>query len=258
VKGGRRVAVIALMAVLTATVGAPADLDDYVKGETLDYNLTWLHVVGGSMRLSIGPSGIDRLHITSLATTDPTFAKIYKVHDQIESFVLRDSFCTISYEKTLNENGKIKEDDTAIDPVTRNAQRIRGKDKRAFHINPPPPYLDPLSVVYRLRMLDLTPGKVHTFTVYADGNVYSMTAAVRRDRETLQTPAGKFTCVSVEPKMKGRGGLFRDDNSRLIFWYTDDARHIPVKIQSELKFGSITATLRSARSGVTSTGSNTK
>jgi len=79
-----------------------------------------------------------------------------------------------------------------------------------------------------------------------------MTVTVRPDRETLNTPFGTFKAVSVEPRMKGRGGLFRDDNSRLLIWYTDDARHLPLRIRSELKFGSITATLRVVSSGVKS------
>lgn len=252
------VLLFALAILLAAPAATPVDVEEYTKGETLDYDLTWLHIVGGSIRMTIAPSGTDRFRITSIAASDSDFERIYKVRDQIESQVLRDSFSTVSYEKTLNENGKLKEDDTVIDPVTRNASRRKGEKERAFHVNPPPPYLDPLSVLYRLRMLDLTPGKVYTFTVYADGNVYEMTATVRKDRETVKTAAGTFNCVSVEPKMSGRGGLFRDDNSRMIFWYTDNNLHVPVRIRSELKFGSITATLRAVHAGVTSIEPNIK
>lgn len=250
---------LATVLLLLATSAYPLDVDDFAKGETLDYDLTWLRLVGGGMRMTISATGPDRLHITSVAASDPGFARIYKVRDQIESEVLRDSFSTVTYEKTLNENGKTKEDDTVIDPITRNATRKKGHKDKSFHINPPPPYVDPLSIVYRLRLLELTPGKVHTFTIYADGNVYDMTATVRKSRETIKTPAGTFNCVSIEPKMKGgKGGLFRDDDSRLIIWYTDNSLHVPVRIQSELKFGSITATLRAVHAGVTSTEPNTK
>ena len=69
-------------------------------------------------------------------------------------------------------------------------------------------------------------------------------------RESLSTPAGTFNTVVVEPKMLA-GGLFRDEGD-LRVWYTDDARHIPVQIKSDLKIGSITATLRRIRTGVTS------
>jgi Protein of unknown function (DUF3108) len=46
-----------------------------------------------------------------------------------------------------------------------------------------------------------------------------------------------------------RGGLFRGEGT-LTIWYTDDARHTPVRIRSELKVGSITANLRAIHTGV--------
>lgn len=255
----KRIALLcAAVLLLAAPAARPIDIEDFAKGETLDYELVWLRLVGGNMRMTISANGPDKLRITSIAASDPGFARIYKVRDEIESNVLRDSFSTVTFEKTLNENGKQKEDDTIIDSATRNATRKKGSKDKVFHINPPPPYVDPLSIVYRLRMLDLTPGKVHNFTIYADGNVYEMTATVRKSRETIHTAAGTFDCVSVEPKMKGKGGLFRDDDSRLIFWYTDNDLHVPVRIRSELKFGSITATLRAVHGGVTSIEPNTK
>ena len=36
----------------------------------------------------------------------------------------------------------------------------------------------------------------------------------------------------------------------MTIWFTDDARHVPVRIRSELKVGSITANLRSMHAGV--------
>jgi hypothetical protein len=237
-----------IRALLAATLGllltAAATPDDLAKGETLDYELTWLSVSGGTMRMTVTGEGADSLRITSVAESNPNFAAVYKVRDEISSLVRRDSFTTVEYRKQLVENGKQKEDATTIDTAKRIGTRVRaGKQTKVFRINPPPPYVDPLSVVYRLRTLDLTPGKVHAFTIYADGNVYAMTAKVT-GRLRIKTAAGTFNTVSVEPKMNGRGGLFRDDDSRLIIWYSDDARHLPVRIRSELKFGSITAALR--------------
>lgn len=248
----KRASLLAGLSLLVALSAMPADINELAKGETLDFDLTWLHVVGGGIRMTVSGTG-DRLHITSVAATDHSFRKIYSVRDQIETTLLHDSFTTVEYRKLLNENGKVKEEETTIDPVKQIGTRVKkGKSTKTFRILPAPPYLDPLSVVYRLRTEDLTPGKVFNYTVYADGNVYQMTVKVRRDRERLKTPYGTFTAVSVEPKMKGSGGLFRDDDSRLIIWYSDDARRLPLRIQSELKFGSITATLRSVTAGVTS------
>ena len=113
----------------------------------------------------------------------------------------------------------------------------------------PRPVFDPLSLVFHLRDLPLQPGTVERFTVFADGKVYTLEAKVTK-RESLSTPAGNFNTVAVEPKMLA-GGLFREEGD-LTIWYTDDARHIPVRIKSDLKVGSIVATLRGVRTGVSS------
>jgi hypothetical protein len=220
----------------------------FAGGETLDYDLVWLKIVGGSMRMTIAPQPGDatRYRITSIAASSKSFARIYRVRDEIQSFVDRTDFSTVRYEKRLREGGKSKEDVTTI--ANEVATRTRpGKTPQQVAVGRP--VFDPLSLVYHLRDLQLTPGSVHRFPVFADGKLYTLEAVVK-GRETLETPAGRFNTVAVQPKTSS-GGLFRDEDSQLTIWYSDDARHLPVRIRSELKVGSITATLRAVRPGVT-------
>ena len=145
-----------------------------------------------------------------------------------------------------NEKGKKKVDTTTIDETRKIATRVRPL-KRTQQIAVPRPVFDPLSLVYHLRTLPLQPGTVQSFTVFADGKVYLLEARITK-RESIETPAGTFNTVVVEPKMLA-GGLFKDEGD-LTIWYTDDARHIPVRIRSDVKVGAITATLKSIRPGV--------
>jgi hypothetical protein len=183
--------------------------------------------------------------MTSIAKSSSSFAFIFKVRDAILSIVNRSDFSTVRYEKHLNERGRKKDDTTTIDERRRTATRRR-PNHDTEEILVPKPVFDPLSLVHHLRTLDLRPGNVHRFTVFADGKVYTLAANVART-ETIGTPAGTFHTVVVEPKMVA-GGLFRDEGS-LTIWYSDDARHIPVRIRSDLRVGSITANLRAVRSG---------
>ncbi len=64
---------------------------------------------------------------------------------------------------------------------------------------------------------------------------------------TIGTPAGTFHTIVVEPKMLA-GSIFKDEGQMKI-WFSDDARHIPVRIRSDLKVGSITANLKAMRAG---------
>jgi len=225
----------------------------FAAGETLDYELTWVGVTGGSLQMAIAPAPNDPAHyrITSLAKSSSSFAFLFKVRDEITSIVSRDDFSTVRYEKHLNERGRYKDDITTIDERRRIATRRRpGHDNGVIPV--PKPVFDPLSLVFHLRNLPLRPGTVERFTVFADGKVYTLEARVT-GRESVSTPAGNFNTVVVEPKMLA-GGLFRDEGD-LTIWYTDDARHIPVRIKSDLKVGSIIATLRAVRTGIALAGS---
>jgi len=233
-----------LAAVLAASL-LPSPIESvYAKGETLDYNLSWLKITGGTARMTILPAGEDRYRITSVARSSPRFSRFFKVRDQIETTVASSDFSTLRYVKSLDEDGDTIEEVTTVEDGV--AVRTRKKVKKVVV---PRPVFDPISVIYHLRSLDLSPGKSHDLTLIADGKVYTVHLRVVR-RETLQTPAGKFATVMVEPQMRSEG-VARSE--RMFIWYSDDERSIPVRIRTEVKVGAITATLRSVQSGVTST-----
>ncbi len=229
---------------LLVAVSASAGVDtSFVAGETLDFNLSWSKIAGGSARMTIAPSGDARYRITSVGRSSAFFSRIFKVRDEIESVVTRDSFTTVQYRKILDERGKTKDELTTIEGI---AAVRKGKT-----VAVPAPVFDPLSLMYYIRRLDLATGAKHEFTVIADGKVYTLEARVVR-RETITTPAGRFATVLVEPK-RIAGGTNRGENHQLLIWYSDDERRLPVRIRSEVNVGSITATLRSVHSGVEST-----
>jgi len=245
-----------LLIVATASAADPID-QLFVKGETLDYNLTWLGISGGTARFTIGlaPGAPDRFRITSVARSSSGFARIFRVRDEIQSFVDRELFTTIGYEKHFNERGKKKDDATVVDREKSTAIRRRpGKPDQEVPVTGP--VFDPLSLVYQFRRLALRPGDHVHFMVVADGKLYAVDADVTQ-HEKVTTPAGTFSTVAVEPQMSA-GGLFSDEDSRLTIWYSDDERHLPLRIRSDVKVGSITATLQSVREGVTGIEPNSK
>lgn len=239
------------MFLAVALIFATTLSDTFNAGETLDYDLTWLAINGGAMRMTIGVAPNDPAHfrITSIAKTNPSFAIILRVEDAVTSIVNRGDFSTIRYEKHMVEHSKPKDDVTTIDEAAKAATRQR-PNHTPQTVGVPKPVFDPLSLVYHLRALSLQPGTVERFTVYADSKVYTLEANVLRT-ETIGTPAGTFQTVVVEPKMLA-GSIFKDEGTMTI-WFTNDPRHIPVRIRSELKVGSITANLRGISAGVTGT-----
>jgi hypothetical protein len=235
-----------LFAVLLAatTLSLTPVEEAFVGGETLDYTVQWMKITGGTARMTIAPLGDDRYRITSVAKSSGGFARLVKVRDEIETIVSRSDFSTLRYVKRLDEKGdKIEEVTTVEDGV---ATRKRKKIKK---VPVPRPVYDPFSVIYYMRTLDLTPGRAYDFTLISDGKVYTVHARVLR-REKVQTQIGTYDTVVVEPSMKS-AGVVREE--KLHVWYSEDDRHVPVRIRTEVKFGSVTATLRGIHAGVTST-----
>lgn len=237
-------ALFVLVAAALLSLGAANPLTQvYIDGETLDYDLVWLRISGGDARMTIAPAGDTSYRLTSIGKSSKSFARIYSVRDEIETFVSRETFSTLHYRKMLKEGRNSKDETTVIDPATHIATR------RGDEIIPVPPVVfDPLSLIYYMRGFPLKTGEVLRFTIIADGKLRDVEAHVV-GTESLDTPAGKFNCLVVEPHMEA-AGIFREDaKSQMTIWYSDDWRHIPVRIRSEAKIGAITATLRSVASG---------
>jgi hypothetical protein len=240
------VKLLVVLLMLVAAEGGGASLKDiYARGETLDFDLSWSRISGGAARMTIAPITGDRYRITSVGKSGTFFSNFFKVRDEIESIVDREDFSTLEYHKILYEGRRHKVELTVVDE-RRNVAFRKGKA-----IPVPHPIFDPLSLIYYIRLLDLSAGKTHDFTIIADGKVYTVQTRIV-NRETITTPAGEFKTVVIEPKMESRSGVFRDEQSRLLIWYSDDYRHLPVLIRSDVKIGSITATLRGTKSGVDS------
>lgn len=231
-------------ALLSAILTGPSPVEQaFLEGETLDYTVQWMKITGGTARMTIAPKGDDMFRITSVAKSSGGFARLIRVRDQIETLVARSDFSTLHYVKRLDERGDKMEEVTTVEGGV--ATRKRKKIKK---VAVPRPVYDPFSVIYFMRTLDLTPGRTYDFTLIADGKVYSVHATVLR-REKVRTQVGTYDAVVVEPSMTS-SGVAREE--KLQVWYSDDDRHIPVRIRTEVKFGSVTATLRGIQTGVNS------
>jgi hypothetical protein len=234
-----------LLAALFAVASALTPVQEsYAKGETLDYTVTWMKVTGGTARMTISPVDDSLYRITSVAKSSGSLSRFFKVRDEIESTVAREDFSTLRYEKRLDERG-----DKMVEVTTIENGIASRKRKKVRTIPVPRPVFDPISVIYYFRTLELSPGKSYELNLISDGKPYTVHARVVR-REQVQTPAGTFSTLLVEPQM-ANAGVQREE--RLFIWYSDDERHLPVRIRTEVKFGSVTATLKAVTSGVTST-----
>ncbi len=60
-------------------------------------------------------------------------------------------------------------------------------------------------------------------------------------REKIKTKLGEFDTIVIKPLMKSEGIFNRKGD--VYIWLTDDKKRVPVKLESKVAIGSITATL---------------
>ena len=103
---------------------------------------------------------------------------------------------------------------------------------------------DELSIFYYFRTLDLKVGQGLLLENYVDKQGNPLKVAVLR-KETVELPVGRFNCWVVQPYILS-GGLF-EHKGNLLIWITDDEHRIPVKVTSDLDFGSVVVLLEAYR-----------
>jgi hypothetical protein len=142
---------------------------------------------------------------------------------------------------------------------TQDNQEGRTKRERAYEIFPDrgifvdddaaeaPTVAQPLddgSFLYFVRTVPLRVGETYVFGRYfrPDRNPVRVTV-VRRER--VKVPAGEFDAIVLQPAIKTKGLL--SESARTEIWLSDDARRILLKMESHMKFGTLSLHLRDVR-----------
>jgi hypothetical protein len=106
--------------------------------------------------------------------------------------------------------------------------------------------LDDVSFLYFIRTLPLKVGDEYTAARYykLDGN--PVTVRVLRT-ERITVPAGEFDAVVVKPIIRTKG-LFSEGGEAEV-WFSNDARHLPLKVRAKVSIATLTMELKRFSAG---------
>ncbi len=211
------------------------------SGEKLYFDIDYGFITVGKAELSIpeADSIFNRkvYHVISIAKSMPFFDMFFKVRDRYESFIDSIGIFSWRFEQHVRE-GKYKRDYGAflnqIDEVAI-SDTVRTKIPRYTQ--------DIISAFYFTRTVDFsgfTKGNSIKLFNFFGNKVYPL-KVVFRGKETIETDAGEFRCIVIEPLVT-EGGLFKNEG-RILIWLTDDDAKMPVLVKSKVLIGSITAEL---------------
>jgi hypothetical protein len=190
------------------------------------------------------------LRFTLDAVTKGLLRKLFNLNfrQHIESTVEPASFSVLQTTK-LDEQGKRKRTSEAIFDKT--AGKVVWTERDPNDPNREPRVVtspatgavqDIASAFYYLRTRPLAPGTSFEIPISDSGQVYSIPITVS-EKKTLKTIVGKVQTLKVDAEIFGEGRLLRG-KGKMSIWFTDDARHIPVRAKINNEMGTLDITLK--------------
>ncbi len=246
--------------------GAPADSSDLVgavslpsgsgevlpapsrpirAGESLRFSVRYGLISAGDAYLEVPEvrewHGRSVFVLVARTESNKFFSAFYRVRNRIESYWDTTGHYSRRFSENRHEGGYRAQNEIVFDYDRGEALY---QDGETFPI--PPQCQDALSSFYFARTQALPLGGSVIFDYHASRKSQPLEVKVL-GRQKVETPAGTFDCVVIEPILKA-GGIFKNQG-RLVIWLTDDDRRIPVMMRSKVTIGSISVVLVEAKKG---------
>ncbi len=242
----KRFFVFCVLAATAMALLVPAAAFSFPVPENLQFELAWNGIYAGTSTLSISYDQNHNYRIESTARSADFISLFYRVRDKAESLAKQGSFASIDY-KLKTREGHHRKDKEVMFPdgaARSDTVYLDRMDKETKNFKTPPGILDALSSFYFVRTQPLVVGKSIHVTIFDEKKVWNVEVKVLR-KEKVNTWAGSFNTVLIRPLLKSEG-IFRS-NGAIYIWLTDDARHMPVMLESHVKVGSIKAILQKVK-----------
>ncbi len=223
----------------------PATQRPFGPGERLKFSVQYGIIHAGTAYLEVTDvkdyEGRPVYTLVARAESNAFFSRFYKVRNYIESYMDQEGRYSRRFYESRREGGFRKKEEIRFDQARRQAIYPDGTS-----LPIPPQVQDALSSFYYTRFLPLPVGGSVLFDYHASRKSLPLEVKVL-GREQVETPAGKYSCVLVEPILKA-GGIFKK-KGRLWIWLTDDERRLPVQMKSKVTIGSVSVVLVEAKPG---------
>jgi hypothetical protein len=242
---------VSLVALAGAALANDADSIPFAVGEKLTYQVFWGPFVVGRATLEV--AGIEPIdghacyHLVAKAKTSGLIDALFPVDSTAESWLDCDGLFTRRYREDRSEGKRHRNTESHYDYASKETvvtNRINGKQHRVLLDQP---VQDVVSSLYVVRTKNLMLDSDQVLTISADTSTYYVTIHPDERKLIWVKPFGDVRALRVEPNPTL--GVVSPNNGRMWFWISDDARHLPLLVNSDLKFGSAKLVLFSVVNG---------
>jgi Protein of unknown function (DUF3108) len=172
-------------------------------------------------------------HVTGDGKTYSFYDNFFKVRDKYETFIDTSNLQPIKFIRQVNEGSFKKFENVTFNKTAHTAITGTGVFKTPECIQ------DVLSSMYYARNIDfdkMKPGDKIPFSMFLDNQVYNLYIRYL-GKETVKTKYGKFHAIKFKPLLI-KGTIF-EGGEKMTVWVSDDANHIPLRVESPISVGSV-------------------
>ncbi|MGJ7031235.1 DUF3108 domain-containing protein [Niabella hirudinis] len=206
-------------------------------GFTVGYSVAGAFVPAGAGSFEttlIKLNGRSVYHITGTGRTLSSYEWAYKAKDTYETFIDVETFQPLQFIRNINEGGYKKYEKVSFVKSANTAVTMEGNTYKV-----PPCVHDVVSSVFYARNVDynsLKRGDKVPFSIFLDNEVFNMYIRYM-GKETINTKYGKFKTIRIQP-LTIKGTIF-EGGEKMVVWVTDDANHVPVRVESPIIVGKV-------------------
>jgi hypothetical protein len=224
-------------AVVGSSVARPVVI---APGEEIEWRVDYLGVKTGRARMTVGKPSGDIWPVIAQAKTEGV-AKLVEIKEHFVSYWHSGERRSNSNALESLEIGDHRTEQQRFDRAQGKATVTwsrKGKQKQKI-VDVPHDVHDLASAMMWLRLQPLEPDTTYEIPVFTGSDLFTMKARVA-GRERIASGLGETDTVRVDLEL-GFKKKFETRRATQV-WFTDDARHVPVRMSAEFAIGSVVAT----------------
>jgi len=200
------------------------------------YTLAGVYIAAGEATFTVSLeelSGKPVYHVIGAGKNYSFLDNFFKVRDKYESYIDTGTLQPMKFIRNVSEGSYRKYENVSFNKTAHTAITNSGVFKTPDCIQ------DVLSTMYYARNIDfdkMKPGDKIPFSMFLDNQVYDLYIRYV-GKETIKTKYGKFRAIKIKPLLI-KGTIFQG-GEKMTVWISDDANHIPVRVESPISVGSV-------------------
>lgn len=223
--------------------------DPFLVGEKIKHEVfyNFFKITAGEMEYSTLPfkmvNGRRAYQFEIQLKTTSMFSSFYAVDDRVNILVDYDLWVPRLFTLHVKESSQLREGRQFFDFESNKARyeekkitSKKGVEEKKQEWELAPYSQNVFSLIYYMRLFAWKDGRDYSFRVADDGENLVFKGRVVA-REVIKTPLGEMKAIKIKPEITVKGAF--KPVGDIFIWLSDDARKIPLRIESKIKIGTL-------------------